>query len=69
MEYLSPFTIAKMGNQNTWKKESEKVKMIETNIDTGAISRKAMKSYDAGISEWNPKKVNDNKKLDKPNGF
>ena len=43
--------------------------MIETNIDTGAISRKAMKSYDAGISEWNPKKVNDNKKLDKPNGF
>ena len=67
MEYLSPFTIAKMLNQNkalSWKNKKENVKIIESTIDTGAVSRKAMKSYDAIVSEWNSKKENDNKKLD-----
>ena len=56
-----------MVNQNkapSWKNKKENGKMLKTKIDTGAVSRKAMKSYDAAVPEYNSKKENANKKLD-----
>jgi hypothetical protein len=68
MEYLCPFTIAKMvNNQNKaapWKNKKENGKMIKTKIDTGAVSRKAMNSYDAAVPKYNSKKENNNKNID-----